>query len=367
MRSLTAAVFAWLTVALPRPAATPESLFVQYSGKEYDSVAQTLALELKSPSDVARFRSALDKGLQSWPGHHATAFALEVAAGAYPVDSLQAVRILELACRRFRRETPSVFEHQWQRAAVALLRMPPRNADMPGTWRRGFGEHLEHALTRFPDDDEFLLTRGLVREAPVYWWMYVRRIVVMDPSRSIATAVIGDSGTAAVRTAAETHRDNEGADVQRAIEAFEPLRNRPSPVRAEALLHLGMLRSYRGDFDESLALWSAAVDASESPRERYLGQLFAGRVLSDRGRPQEALNALQRARALIPTAQSAKVAVAALLYLRNDRGAAAALAEEVLRDRRQSRDDPWASYLDPPALVSLEWSGALQQLRERLQ
>jgi tetratricopeptide (TPR) repeat protein len=76
---------------------------------------------------------------------------------------------------------------------------------------------------------------------------------------------------------------------------------------------------------------------------RYLAHFLDGRVLESLGRLPEAVAAYEAALAITPTAQSGRLALAALKYSQGALDAAPSLVEAVLTSPLNA-DDPWALY-----------------------
>jgi hypothetical protein len=75
----------------------------------------------------------------------------------------------------------------------------------------------------------------------------------------------------------------------------------------------------------------------------YLRELLLGHVLTSMGRPADALAAYERAMAIVPGAQSARVATMNARLLRGDRPDAESMAEMVQSSPRTTFD-PWWLY-----------------------
>jgi hypothetical protein len=76
---------------------------------------------------------------------------------------------------------------------------------------------------------------------------------------------------------------------------------------------------------------------------RYLRHLLTGHLLAALARPDDAAVAYRTARAIVPTAQSAQVALMNGLINRGDRSGAEALAERI-QTAQSTEFDPWWMY-----------------------
>jgi hypothetical protein len=98
-----------------------------------------------------------------------------------------------------------------------------------------------------------------------------------------------------------------------------------------------------GRSSEALAhIEEADVDSAEASL-RYLRHLLSGHLLVALRRPDDAAVAYRTARAIVPTAQSAQVALMNSLIDRGDRGGAEALAEQI-QAAPSTELDPWWMY-----------------------
>jgi hypothetical protein len=105
-------------------------------------------------------------------------------------------------------------------------------------------------------------------------------------------------------------------------------------VRAAWLLRRG------GDLPRALALLDGVREPSSDRQVRYLFELIRGEVLHGLGRADDAVAAFRAALTEWPGAQSARVALMALLLDRGERGEAAALADAV-ETAPDEQFDPW--------------------------
>jgi Tfp pilus assembly protein PilF len=127
----------------------------------------------------------------------------------------------------------------------------------------------------------------------------------------------------------------------------------------EARIRLGWFLQRVERRDEALArLTEAAAGPIADPALRYLQRLFLGHVLAALGRQDEAIGAFRGALAIVPTAQSARVALMNALLMGGDRAEAEALSERVQSDASHDLD-PWWMYwqgqyrLQPQAMARI--------------
>ncbi|HEU4934990.1 MAG TPA: hypothetical protein VFT39_00960 [Vicinamibacterales bacterium] len=196
----------------------------------------------------------------------------------------------------------SPFVKQWPLLVLALLH--------EGRLVRTAKQFGEHARDPSGDSAELLLALGATEE--MAWWM----------NHEDDADVKGDLGDA------ERHYR------QALIVA---------PTLAEARLRLGRVLVLRNDA-EGMKVLGQIGPAAEMPYQ-YLARLFEGETLEKRGDTVEAERRYSAAVAMMPTAQSAYVALA---HVRHARGARAEAAEDV-RSSARARDvpdtaDPWFWY-----------------------
>jgi hypothetical protein len=103
---------------------------------------------------------------------------------------------------------------------------------------------------------------------------------------------------------------------------------------------------YQGHVEEALGLWAGVPVLTRDASLQYLAHMFIGRTLAATGRSAEAIEAYRQASAIRPGAQSARIPLAALLYLSGDRDEAARLVSPLL-NAPAAAADPWWAYTDP--------------------
>jgi hypothetical protein len=204
---------------------------------------------------------------------------------------------------------PALFERYWHFAALTLLE---------GSIRPAATEALaSRAIERFPDEPRFLLSRAIAID---------QRGATRSASRAIRTA--GKPSPAHVD---EMRRAYAAAMVS------------PDTV-AEARIRLGWLLHRAGFDDEARTqLVHSQSAATSEPSLRYLRQLFLGHVLWTLARHDAAVQAYRDALAIVPGAQSARVALMNASLLRGDRAAAESYGEQIQTDTSDAID-PWWMY-----------------------
>jgi tetratricopeptide (TPR) repeat protein len=162
--------------------------------------------------------------------------------------------------------------------------------------------------------------------------------------------------TVAERLEAEPGEGRQGAlarfCLRRALEIAEQ-RSRDSPllalpdldaIRAEAHLRLGRILAVAGRADEGARELSWVLDHDLQAERLYLAHLFLGVIHEGRGQTAEAALRYRTAAALMPAAQSARLALSFLKILE---GSPAAARDELLRtihSEPQSSPDAWLLY-----------------------
>jgi tetratricopeptide (TPR) repeat protein len=129
-------------------------------------------------------------------------------------------------------------------------------------------------------------------------------------------------------------------------------------TETEARLRAARFLYGLGQFDRALTFSNAA--APPDLEIRYFAHLIRGQILRALGRLDEAAAAYRAALAAWPGAQSAQVALMALLVSRGDREGAAALAESVQRAPVDQYDPWWVYWLGDYRT----YPAALERLRE---
>ena len=341
-----------------------------------DVAAVTSALE-----SIQDFKSALkqlDKAALPWiraegpqavPRRRlvAAGFALELAHAG--LDHWEEARnIVEWGCVLLRAGgLPTPPERAWHLAALALAQ-GARDADFltnPAQFRSGAPkalDHLRHSIFRFPDDARFLLARTVTDEF---------RTLGSDPKHpEIATEEGGyaalsrrpyadageptpvevfDRTTAQqmMSVAGRTHRRVpfsarrslwlwDLADQWKALAEQDAIR-----VEANVRLANTYLRLARPEL--ALAALQEGPALRPDPFTRYLECFLAGRAHGTLGDRPAAEKDYRSATAVVPGAQSATVALAALLFTSDSRDEAFEIMETAFSMAVPVRD-PWREY-----------------------
>jgi tetratricopeptide (TPR) repeat protein len=127
----------------------------------------------------------------------------------------------------------------------------------------------------------------------------------------------------------------------RVIEALEDLSNAES-IRAEALVRLGYLHLRLKRVEIAIEQFEDVVEMTEDPFVLYLAHFLEGHALEQAGDRANAIESYRRALEVVPRAQSASLALAALLFLNDERREAADLVAAALETPLAA--DPWRAY-----------------------
>jgi tetratricopeptide (TPR) repeat protein len=289
-----------------------------------------------------------------WKHWKVTQF-VQTPVGVYKITWWEAPpSLLEWGCALLRRhETPQPAERLWQLAANGVAQRGEDDEFLygdvafPGRYPKGMMisptaalEHLRHLRERFPDEPRFQLAQGIAWE-----WL---------------SADVHADGASIVR-AGSASGDPLAATTREAVTAFDELRD-DVDVGGEASMRLGVMRLRRGDVDEALALFGRAETLTRDPWVVYLARYFAGQAHERRKRPADAERAYRAALAAVPLAQSASVALGALLYRDGRRAEGSAIVEAMLAADPMPAD-PWRGYIDADDRF---WPGLLARLRAEI-
>ena len=287
------------------------------------------------------------------------AFIAELAAARLEDDWGRLSDLIEWTCAQLLRTAgpPTEFERRWHMATTALagrarvrvwllgpyarlphqkpLKRPPSKEDPPSPL------HLMHALERFPDDPHFQLAR-------IVAWTWGRD---SEPMRNM-------------RADWQRNIDRWGPSRPsqlEAITAFEPLTRVPE-IAAEAWIRTGLIYVTVSDHAAALAAFANAQPLARTPQLKYLAHFLAGRSLEVLQKPDEAMAQYRRALEEVPSAESATIALASLLFLRGDSEPSIAMIE-----KRFAASDP---ATDPGRLIGygayLHWPEIKAAMRAEL-
>lgn len=230
-------------------------------------------------------------------------------------------KLLEWGCALLRREpTPSASERLWQLAAVA-------SADRVGDFEFLIGspfeyrgnpqdefEHLNHVIKRFPTEARFALAQAVALEWltwPHRWQAQFRRARPNIVAPSAATS------------------------------AFDHM-SKDEAIGAEASLRLGSLRLRLKRHDDALTLFRHVETITRDPYLVYLSHYLSGQAFEDKNQVADAEREYRASLATVPRAESATLALAAILFTSDRRADATALVEASLAPNPPL--DPWRGY-----------------------
>jgi tetratricopeptide (TPR) repeat protein len=287
-----------------------------YTGNYDEAVAKAAALPDLGPLRL-RFVQDTPAWINADPAKidqrraAAAGFLVELTGARLESDWGRLSDLIEWTCAQILRAgPPTAFERRWHMATTALAgrarvrlwllgpyaRLPhqkplnrkPQKDDPPSP------RHLLHAIERFPDDPEFQLAR-------VVAWTWGRD---SEPIRNRGT----------------DWRDNPNLQSRpaqlEAVTAFLPLLEIPA-VAAEAHLRTGMIFVTVGDHAAALRSFEAAQPVAQTSQLRYLSHFLAARSLEVLQRPDDAMAQYQRALDILPGAESGTIALASLLFTRD--------------------------------------------------
>lgn len=307
--------------AQPGAVDLPALLDTYYQGQHDDAVAKAAALPDLGPlriQFVQRVPAWIDADpVNAVPRRAAVAgFVVELAAARLESDWGRLSDLIEWTCAHVLRAggPPTSFERSWHRATTALAgrarvrvwllgpyaRLPHQKPRTPSKDDPPSPLHLMHAIERFPDDPHFQLAR-------VVAWTWGRD---SEPLRNAGTRV-----TLPMRPAQ-----------LEAIAAYQPLHAVPA-VAAEAWIRTGLVHFTVSDHLPALKAFETARPLAASTALRYLSHFLAGRALEMLNRHDEAIAAYTSALAILPSAESATVALASLQFLRGEHDASVALID----------------------------------------
>jgi tetratricopeptide (TPR) repeat protein len=225
--------------------------------------------------------------------------------------------LLEWGCALLRAQpTPHPDELNWQLAAVAAAQLAGDSEFMVGSPYQARHnpkdeiDHLKHVIARFPKEPRFALAQAIAVE----WTTYP------NPRRT----------------------RKERPRVSNAVDAFDGM-TRDEGIGPEATLRLGVLRLREGTTAAALDLFKKVQNVTRDPYLIYLATFHSGQAHQSANRSVEAERAYRTALKVVPNAQSAAIALAALLF-RTDRPAEAARITESSLSAQPQPADPWREY-----------------------
>ena len=248
--------------------------------------------------------------------------------------------------RARRRAFGSDLQMEAARAFVRLVPADPVGASFARRWYLGVASYeqglwdagrarslLEEARRRFPQDAELLVALGSVDEMEGS----------LPPPSPPPPAVARPGGILVRSYDASAHDRRE--ELMKAEESYRQALAL-EPGLGEARLRHARVLARLGEGAESLAELGRVLEGPVDERARYLAHLFAGHVLEEGGRPEEAVAAYRRAVEAAPRCQAGRLALAhALDGLRSQEGAALVLLQAITPDDAEGgRRDPWWTY-----------------------
>ncbi len=208
----------------------------------------------------------------------------------------------------FRRETkPGPVERWWQLAAISVAQ---RAEDFEFLRSDGVVcvynvndeiDYLYHLRLRFPDEPRFKLAEAMLPEL--------------------------------------SRRPPSGGNY-----TFEQLQD-DQDVGGEATMRLGVSRFHMRDDDRAISTLDRVESKTRDPWVIYLARYFKGQALERKKRPAEAEKAYRGALRAVPAAQSASMALAALLFKNGQRTEASRLMDMMFAASPRPAD-PWRGYAD---------------------
>jgi tetratricopeptide (TPR) repeat protein len=299
----------YLIETAPPPAAAPPlperlrslpDFVAAYEQRAYGKVVTNLR-QLGDPTDL--LRDFQDAG-NPWPGNprREAAFLLELVEPTLFSSRRETREAGVAAVDRFAKLIrhplePDVFERYWYFALLAMLE---------GTLRPSLAQRFaDEALQRFPDEPRFVLSRAIISDQNIKAEMN-GDIEVVKKHYAAAIALPATATEARIRLAFFLHQAKQ---------------------HEEALTHLT----------------AAGAEPIAEPSLRYIRQLVLGHVLWSLNKRDDSIAAFRAALAIMPSAQSARVALMNALLLQGDRPAAEALAAQVQAETTAD-NDPWWSY-----------------------
>jgi hypothetical protein len=292
--------------------------------------------------DLDRFRERFPVEARTWVAagddpvrrrRAAAAFVLELTRVRLESDWGSLRDLVEWTCAELRAAgAPDDFERAWHEASLALAGrardrvwllgdvpyLPGQKAPRP---RRDpiSPAHLLHAFERLPDSPH-------IRLEWITAWTWGRD---RQPTRNV-----GLDGEAALFA----RRDRQ----QTALAALQILHDDPA-VGAEATLRIAYVQFLLGHFADARKT-AATVATGRTPDVHYLAEVIAAQASEALSQPDAARAAYERAVQAFPAGESASLALAVYRLTGDDRGDAAALAENSLVRTREG-DDPWRLFL----------------------
>lgn len=238
----------------------------------------------------------------------------------------------------------------------------------------GPGGHLADALAGFPNEPRFRLAQVEATE-PSYANSNMSAPEVATPAvlaqlRARASAPVPDDSRTPGAVEARYDRNLAAGKLQRlgqlpdTARAYQALAGDES-LRAEVELRVGYLEFRQAHWVTALDHLGRVPALSGETYLRYLSQYVAARVFQEAGDAPHAIEAFERALAIVPRARSAATQLAALLFLSDrpeDRDRAYPLLQAAYVEAG-APEDPWRLYFRGDARL---WPLYMAHLRDAL-
>jgi tetratricopeptide (TPR) repeat protein len=281
--------------------------------------------------------------------------------------------VVEWACSQLRlRGEPDEAERVWMLASVALaggvrswtFLLQPLSAPRQRTRVVG---HVLHALERFPDEPRLRLARAMAiasryavareMDAPRAGERTGPANTPAPPGRAGGPppAILSRRNTAIADLVVQFGGSADYARESLAALATDPI------VGADARMRLGYLHLQTGDYDAAVVETRAAAAMASDADLRYVSHYLAGQSAQTLGDLDAAETHYRTALDARPRAQSATLALAALLHARGAGSEAYDLVAASIA-ARPAAPDPWRAFLygDYPRLP--QWLTELRRL-----
>jgi Tfp pilus assembly protein PilF len=219
--------------------------------------------------------------------------------------------LIEWACERLRQyESPLEIERWWQLAALGVAQRSEDPQFLIGDTNIGLGlqageigntqdeiKHLDHVSKRFPHEMRFVLAQGIARDR---------------------------------------------AWTEDATQAYLALEKDPD-VGGEAMMRFGAMQMRQRRSSEALRYFDRAEALTRDPYVVFLASYFKGQLFEQQRSVRRAEESYRRAVAAVPHAQSATMALAALVFRDGRRTEAHQLVKQMLAAEPPPLD-PWRTY-----------------------
>lgn len=289
---------------------------------------------VRGQKDVAAMLRDYMDGLHAWPANPQleAAFVLDLAvAGLADPTAADTARELLLRQVRFVRDPlgPGSFERFWLWSASALTL--GFNANELTT------QLVDGARERFPDEPRLNLIHAVLLDR-----RYPGGLVNSAQGLSDRVGILPMMGNLASSAVTRTFLRGATVPASHGVEvlaAYDAAMTAPETVD-EARVRKAWVLHRLDRQEEALALLEVVGNPVDIAME-YTRHLFQGTVLETLERHADARNAFERAHALMPEAQSARVALMRHAVMAGDMAEASRLSELV---QTTTANDPWWSY-----------------------